>query len=417
MPDWRPPEERVVITGMGAVTPCGLDLPTTWENVAAGRSGIGPITAFDTSDYPVRIAGEARGFDPLSFMSAKQVRRCDRVVQLSLQAALEAVGQSGLEIGAANAFDVGVVLGVGAGGIETYIRQKELLDAKGPKGVSPLLIPMIVTDAAAVTVSMVLGARGPNRSVSSACATGLDAIGQALEILRRGDAEAMIAGGAEAAVNPLGIAGFSKLGALSQRNDDPAAASRPFDRERDGFVLSEGGVVLVLETLTHARRRGAEPLVELRAHAATSDAAHLTAPEPDGLGAAECMRRALGKARLGTDEVEYINAHAAGTPVGDPIEARAIRTLFGDAARRLPVSSTKSTTGHLLGGAGALAVALTACALREELLPPTVNLVEPDPACELFHVSPAAKATAARSALVPCYGFGGHNSCIVVTRI
>jgi 3-oxoacyl-(acyl-carrier-protein) synthase len=275
------------------------------------------------------------------------------------------------------------------------------------------MVPMIVPDAASVGIAMMLGARGPNFAIASACSTSLDAVGQSLETLRRGHAEVMITGGTEAALHPLALAGFDRLGALSHRNDDPVGASRPFDANRDGFVLSEGCVVLVLETLTHARARGAEPLAEVRSYAATSDAVHLTAPDPQGRGAVECMRRALKRAGVGPEDVDYINAHAPGTPVGDPIEATAIRALLGD---RVFVSSTKSSTGHLLGAAGGLAIALAALALRDGLLPPTINLTDPDPACDLLHVENVPKATDARVALVPAYGFGGHNSCVVLSR-
>jgi beta-ketoacyl-acyl-carrier-protein synthase II len=408
--------QRVVITGMGAITPNGLDMPSTWAEVSKGQSGIGPITRFDCADYGVKIAGEARGFDPLGFLSVKQARRADRYAQLALGAAIEAVGQSGLAIGAHNAFDVGVYVGCGAGGIETYLSEKERLDRRGPRGLTPMLIPKIVTDSGAVQIGAAFGARGPTLGMSSACATSIDAVGLALEVLRRGDAVAMIAGGSEAAVNELGIGGFDRMGALSRRNDDPKGASRPFDSERDGFALSEGGVVLVLETLAHARSRGAEPLAELLSYASTSDGAHVTQPDPEGSGAVECMRRALAKAGRDAQEVGYVAAHAPGTPLGDRIEATAIRTVLGERAQDVPVSGTKGATGHLLGAAGAISIALTACALRDRLLPPTVNLVTPGAGCELHHVSGEAQPTDARLALVPSYGFGGHNSCITLAR-
>lgn len=415
MADWRPAEERIVITGMGAITPNGLDMASTWESVSEGRSRIAPITQFDTEKFRVKIAGEAHGFDPLNYMTAKHARRCDRYVQMALVAAFQAVADAGLQIGGPSAFDVGVIVGCGAGGIRTYMEQQSIMDRRGPRAISPLLIPMIVADAGSVQVGMALGARGPNLGVSSACATGLDAIGLAVETLRRGDAKVMITGGAEAAVNELGIGGFDRLGALSQRNDDPQGASRPFDSERDGFVLSEGSVVLALETLEHARSRGAEPIAEIRAYAATSDAVHLLAPDNEGAGAIECMRRALAKAELPPHAVDYINAHAPGTPLGDPIEARAIHALLGEHAEKTFVSSTKSTTGHLLGAAGSLAIALSACAIRDAKLPPTINLTDTDLDCDLLHVANVPKATEVRTALVPSYGFGGHNSCLVVT--
>lgn len=409
-------EQRVVITGMGAVTPNGLDMPSTWAEVSKGQSGIGPITLFDCSDFPVKIAGEARGFDPLGFLSAKQARRADRFTQMALGAAIEAVGQSRLAIGAHNAFDVGVYVGCGAGGIWTYLREKEQLDRRGPRGLTPMLIPKIVTDSASVQIGAAFGARGPTLGMSSACATSIDSLGHALEALRRGDVVAMIAGGAEAAVNELGIGGFDRMGALSRNNDDPRGASRPFDAERDGFALGEGAVVVVLETLAHARGRGAEPLAELLSYAATSDGAHVTQPDPEGSGAVECMRRALEKAGRRAEEVDYVAAHAPGTLVGDPIEATAIRSILGARAQDVPVSGTKGATGHLLGAAGALSVVLTACALRDRLVPPTLNLRAPGAGCELRHVTGEALPSDAQLALVPSYGFGGHNSCLLVGR-
>jgi 3-oxoacyl-[acyl-carrier-protein] synthase II len=415
MPDWLPPEQRVVITGMGAVTPNGLDMPSTWGGVRDGKSKIGRITLFDVSDYRVKIAGEVRGFDPLNYMSRKEARRADRFVQFALVAAAEAAAQAKLDC-RQYPDEVGVYIGSGAGGIKTYQSQQAVLDTKGPRGVNPLLVPMITIDSAAVQVGIKLGARGPNVGMATACSTSLDAVGLAMETIRRGDATVMVAGGAEAAVNSLGISGFDQLSALSRRNDDPQGASRPFDRNRDGFVLSEGAVVLVLESLAHARLRGVEPLGEVRSYAATSDARHLTAPDMEGSGGARCMARALTKACLTPDRVAYINAHATATPVGDPIEVHGIKQALGDHAQRVAVSSTKSVTGHLLGAAGALAIAVTAMALREGCIPPTINLSEPDPECDLSHVANTARRVDGEFALVPSYGFGGHNSCVVVAR-
>ncbi len=415
MLDWLPPEQRIVVTGMGAVTPNGLDMPSTWAGVRDGESKIGPITLFDVSDYRVKIAGEAHGFDPLNYMSRKEARRADRFVQFALVAADEAVRQANLDTSQCPD-EIGAYIGCGAGGIRTYQTQQDILDTRGPRGVNPLLIPMIVTDSAAVQVGIRLGIRGPNLGMSSACSTSLDAVGLAMETIRRGDAQVMIAGGSEAAVNSLGISGFDQLRALSRRNDDPEGASRPFDRGRDGFVLSEGAVVLVLESLAHARMRGAQPLSEIRSHAATSDARHLTAPDIEGTGGARCMSRALTKACLTPDAVEYINAHATGTPVGDPIEVHSIKQALGEHATRVAVSSTKSVTGHLLGAAGALAIALTAHALRDGYLPPTINLSDLDPECDILHIANTARQSDAQVALVPSYGFGGHNGCVVVTK-
>ena len=405
-----------MITGVGAITPNGLDAPTTWRNVRDGRSGIRRITLFDTGQFHVKIAGEAWGFDPRDFMSSKAGRRADRNAQFALAASAEAVRQAGLKIGPHNAADVGVFIGSGAGGIWTYVKQQRVLDARGPRGLSPMLIPMIVADSASVQVGILWNARGPNVGVASACSTSLDAIGLALETIRRGDARAMIAGGAEAAVNELGIGGFDRLKALSRRNDDPEGASRPFDNARDGFVLSEGAVVMVLESLAHAQRRGAAPLAELLAYAATSDGLHFTAPDKTGASAARCVRHVLAKAGLAPQQVDYINAHATGTMVGDPIEVAALKSALGSHASEVAVSSTKSSTGHLLGAAGALAIALSATALREGCLPPTINLTDPDPACELRHVANVARPSEARTALAISNGFGGHNSCVLIAK-
>ena len=413
---WLPPEKRVVVTGLGAITPNGLSMTATWENVRCGRSGIGCINLFDTSDFRVKIAGEAWGFDALDYLSLRDARRADRNVQFALVASDEAVRQSGFVIDAHNADEVGVYIGSGAGGVWTYVRQQEVMNARGPGAVNPLLIPMLVVNSAAQQVGIRLGARGPNLGLASACATSIDAIGMALETIRRGDALAMIAGGSEAAISELGVAGFDRLNALSRRNDDPPGASRPFDSARDGFVLSEGGVAMVLESLAYARKREAVPLAEVRSYAATFEGLHFVTPDKTGASAARCMTRALSKAHLAPEEVHYISAHATGTSVGDPIEAAAIKAAFGDHASSLAVSSTKSTTGHLLGAAGALATGLTIRALSEGCLPPTINLTDPDPACDLAHIANVARAVDARVALVPSYGFGGHNSCLVVAR-
>lgn len=411
-----PPEQRVVVTGFGAITPCGLDMPTTWDNVRNGRSGIRRITLFDTSDFLVKIAGQAWGFDPRDYMDGKAARRADRNAQFALAAADEAVRHAGLKITPNNAGDIGVLIGSGAGGIWTYMRQQKVLDVRGPRGLSPMLIPMIVADSAAVQVGIRLRARGPSVGVASACSSSLDAVGLALETIRRGDAKVMIAGGAEAAVNQLGIGGFDRLRALSRRNDAPEQASRPFDASRDGFVLSEGAVVLILESLAHAKQRGAAPLSELLAYGASSDGLHFTAPDKTGQSAARCVTRTLAKAGLAAEHVDYINAHATGTQVGDPIEVAAIEAALGDHAAKVAISSTKSVTGHMLGAAGALAVALTTLALREGCLPPTINLTDPDPACDMRHVANVAQPTDARVALAISNGFGGHNSCVAIAK-
>ncbi len=404
---------RVVVTGMGVISPVGLDVPALWQNLIAGRSGIGPITLFDAGDLEVRIAGEAHGFDPLCYMSAKEARRADRFTQFAIAALGEAVAQSGLRIDAHNAGDVGVIVGSGVGGIWTYSREFEVLREKGPRRINPFLIPMITVDVPAVQIALRTGAQGPNLGLATACATGADAIGQAFETIVRGHAQAMFSGGFEAAITPIGVAAFDQMRALSHRNDDPAGASRPFDADRDGFVLSEGGALLVLEELEFALARGAEPLAELIGYAATSDAAHIAAPDMEGAGAGRCMALALQRAGLSPADVSYINAHGTGTPTGDPAETRAIKQALGPHAGRVPISSTKSMTGHLLGGAGALEAVICIQALRTGLIPPTINLHKADPACDLDYVPNRARQADLTVALSNSFGFGGHNTTLV----
>ncbi len=403
---------RVVVTGMGLISPVGLTVPEAWANVLAGRSGIRPITLFDTEKFRVKIAGEAWGFDPLNYMSAKEARRADRNVQFALAATHEAMAQARLTLAGAVADEAGVIMGTGAAGIWTYTAQQRVMDTQGPQRLSPLLIPMITVDSAAVQMSILTGARGPNLGLAAACSTGGDALGQALEVIRRGDAEVMLAGGTEAAVTPLGIGGFDQMNALSRRNAEPARASRPFDRDRDGFVLSEGAGVLVLESLDHALRRGAEPLGEVLAYAATADAAHLTNPDPEGQQAARAIGRALAKAGLPPEAVGYINAHATSTPLGDVFETRALKRALGEAVYDIPISATKSSTGHMLGAAGAAEAIFTVQALREQRLPPTINYDTPDPACDLDYVPNVARPVAAEVALSTAFGFGGHNTVL-----
>jgi 3-oxoacyl-[acyl-carrier-protein] synthase II len=407
---------RVVVTGMGVISPVGLDLKTAWTNVVDGRSGIGPITQFDVSgsDWRVKIAGEARGFDPLEYMSAKEARRADRSVQMAVAASVEAMAQARLSLPPAGADDVGVMIGSGAGGIATYIAQQRVMDTKGPQRMHPLMIPMITVDAAGVAVAIRHGAHGPSVGLASSCATGADAIGLAFETIRRGDAAAMISGGTEAAVTPLGIAGFDNLGALTRENDRPAEASRPFDASREGFVVSEGAGVIVLESLDFTLERGAEPLAELVGYASTTDAAHLTAPDRQSTQVVRAILQALHKADLSPDDVGYVNAHAPGTPLGDPVEAEAYRKVFGD--RPLPISSTKSTTGHLLGAAGAVEAIWSVQAIRDKCLPPTINYEKPDPACVVDCVPNAARSVAADVVLSSALGFGGHNAVLVFRK-
>ncbi len=404
---------RVVVTGLGVISPVGLDVPTMWQNLVAGRSGIRPITHFDASDFGVRIAGEVRGFDPMDYMSAKEARRTDRFVQFAIAAARQAVAQAGLTVDQAIADQVGVIVGAGMGGISTYTRELRVLAEKGPRRVSPFLIPMITVDVAAVHIAILIGARGPNFGLSSACSTGSDAIGQAYEAIRRGDAQAMIAGGTEAAVTPIGVAAFDRMRALSHRNEEPERASRPFDAERDGFVMGEGGAVVVLEDLSFAEKRGAEPLAEVVGYANTSDAVSIVAPAEGGAGAARTMALALKKAGLSPEEVDLVSAHGTSTPLGDLHETLALKRVFGARAYKVPISATKSMTGHLLGAAGALQAVITVMAIREGVIPPTINYTTPDPQCDLDYVPNVARRAPIRIALSNSFGFGGHNVALV----
>jgi len=406
-------DRRVVITGIGVISPVGLDLPAMWKNLVAGRSGIRPITNFDASEFGVRIAGEAHGFEPIDYMSRKDARRADRFTHFAIAALGQALVQSGLTIDEENAPDVGAIVGSGVGGIGIYTRELEVLQEKGPRRVNPFLVPMITVDVPSVQLALRTGVQGPTLGVASACSTGADAIGQAFETIRRGHAQAMLTGGFEAAVTPIGVASFDRMRALSHRNDDPQRASRPFDADRDGFIMSEGGALLVLEELEFALARGAEPLAEVLAYAATSDAVHIAAPDPEGAGAARCMTLALQRAGVAPDQVSYINAHGTSTPSGDPAETMAIKVAMGEHAYRIPVSSTKSMTGHLIGGAGALEAAVCVQALRTGTVPPTINLETPDPACDLDYVPHQARQAVLDVALTNSFGFGGHNTALV----
>ena len=409
-------QRRVVVTGLGAVTPLGNDMQSTWKGLVEGRSGIGPITAFDASDLEVRIAGEARDFRPTDHLEPKEARRMDRFTQMAVVAALEAARDAGLNIKGNNAETVGVAIGSGIGGLHTLVDQIKVLDQKGPRRVSPFLVPMMISNMAAGQVSIALGAKGPNIAVVSACATSAHSVGEAYEIIKRGDAEAMVAGGSEAPVLPIGIVAFSQAQTLSTRNDEPQRASRPFDAERDGFVAAEGGAVLILESLEHARARGARIYAEMVGYGATADAFHITAPPEGGEGAARSMRMALRKAEVAPEEVDYINAHGTSTPLNDKAETAAIKEVFGEHAYRLAISSTKSMTGHLLGAAGALEAMVCVKAITEGVIPPTINYEHPDPACDLDYTPNVARRQTVNVALSNSLGFGGHNSTLVFRR-
>lgn len=416
-PSTRAPR-RVVVTGVGAVGPVGLDVPTSWQRIIAGQSGIGPITLFPAEDFRVRIAGQAWGFDPLTRLSARQAHRADRCVQFALTAAIEAMEQASLRrpLDPDIADVTGTYIGSGAGGVATYMAQQAVLDERGPARMSPLAIPMLVVDSASVQVSILADARGPSVGVASACSTGSDAIGLAFDMIVRGHADVMITGGAEAAITGLGVGGFDQMNALSRRNDAPAAASRPFDACRDGFVLSEGAGIVVLEALEHAQRRGAAPLAEMLGWSATADALHLTKPDPTARQAARAIRQALERSGLVPADVGYVNAHATGTRQGDVFEVLAFKNAFGKAAADVPVSSTKSITGHLLGAAGSTEFIWCVMALRDGVLPPTINYETRDPACDLDVVPNVARRKPIRVALSNSFGLGGHNTVIALSR-
>ena len=408
--------QRVVVTGLGVLSPLGLTATTTWEALVRGQNGIAPITLFDPAEQDVTFAGEVKEFEPAAFMDRKEVRRTDRVIQLAVAATAEALTSAGLTLTPDNAEDVGVVIGSGIGGIMTLSENFGVMQAKGPKRVSPFLAAMMLPDMPSGYVSIHFGARGPNYCVVSACSTGADAIGNAYEIIRRGDASVMIAGGAEAPITPIGIAAFAAARALSTRNDDPAHASRPFDGDRDGFVMGEGAGVVVLESLEHAQARGATILAELAGYGNAADANHITQPAPGGEGAVRCMRLAFKRAGLGADDIDYVNAHGTSTPMNDRFETQALKTVFGERAKRLPISSTKSMIGHLLGAAGAVEAVFCVQAIRHGVIPPTINYQTPDPDCDLNYVPNEAIEAPVRVALTNSFGFGGHNASLIFRR-
>ena len=407
---------RVVVTGIGAVSPLGLNLADSWDAVAAGRSGIDYITRFDAEAYDTRFAAEVKGFNPEDYLERKDARRMDRFAQFAAVAAQEACRQANLDPRAMDRYSVHAVIGSGIGGIGTLTEQHQVLLERGPRRVTPFLIPMMLADMGSAQVSMVTGAMGANYCITSSCSSGADAVGAGWDLIRHGAAEVVLAGGAEAPITPLAVAGFNALRALSRQNDDPAGASQPFNRRRDGFVLAEGAAVLALESAEHAAARGARALAELRGYAATSDSHHLTEPNPTGQSAAAAVTAALDAAGLSPSDVDYLNAHGTSTPLNDWHETKALKLALGADAYRIPVSSTKSMTGHLLGAGGALEAALCVAALGQGLLPPTINLDDPDDECDLDYVPNAARAAELKVVLSNSFGFGGHNSVIVLTR-
>jgi len=408
--------QRVVVTGIGAVSPLGCGTDVNWQALLAGRSGVGPITAFDASDFPVRIAGQVPDFDPAAYLEKKDIKKVDRFAQFAIAAAQMAMDDAHLTVTPEEAPRVGVVVGVGMGGIATIEEAVRSFYDEGLKRLSPFFIPRLIANMAPGHIAIRFGCTGVNYTPTSACASGGQAVGEAFRLVRYGDQDVVISGGAEAAITPMGVGGFAVMRAMSTRNDEPERASRPFERHRDGFVVGEGAGVLVVESLAHARARGARIYCELAGYGANGDAYHITSPAPDGRGAAECMRLALASGGIDPLEVDYINAHGTATPYNDVNETQAIKAVFGEHAARIAVSSTKSMTGHLLGGAGGVEAVYTALALHHGWLPPTINYDEPDPECDLDYVPNSARQVRARVALSNSFGFGGANACIAFRR-
>ncbi len=409
-------QNRVVITGLGCISPLGNNVDQTWDNLVRGVSGIGLISHFDASDYKTRIAAEVKGFDASLQFGNREARRMDRFSQFAVVAAQMAVQDSGLEINESNCDQIGVVIGTGIGGLGTLYEQMQVFVERGPARVSPFLVPMMLPDTAAGMVAIYLGVRGPNMAIVTACATGTNTIGEAAEMIRRGKASVILAGGSEAAIVPIAMAGMSVMGALSTHNEDPQRASRPFDLDRDGFVMGEGAAILVLESWENAKERGAHILAEVSGYGATNDAYHISAPSENGAGAARCMQIALSDANLSLEQIDYINAHGTSTTLNDKSETAAIKTVFGENAYQIPVSSTKSMTGHLLGASGALEAIFCVRALQEGLIPPTINYNTPDPECDLDYVPHQARQKELEHVMSNSFGFGGHNATIVLSR-
>lgn len=409
-------KRRVVITGLGVISPLGNDRDTFWDNLIKGNSGIDHIEHFDVSDYPTKIAAQVRDFNPLDYLSRKDARRMDRFVLFACAAARQAVEDAQLKINQENSERIGVWIGTGIGGLETNEKQHEILLTKGPSHISPFLIPMMISNMASGQVSIMLGAHGPNGCTVTACAAGTQSIGDAFRIIQSGDADVMITGGAEACITPMALAGFCAMKALSTRNEDPKGASRPFDAERDGFVMGEGAGIVILEELNHAQERGANVYAELIGYGAAGDGYHIVQPEPEGRGAAQAFALALKNAGIEPQQVDYINAHGTSTEINDVMETKAIKKVFGEYAYQIPVSSTKSMTGHLLGAAGAVEFIATVLSCRYDLIPPTINLNNPDPQCDLDYVPHTAREKTVNIALSDSLGFGGHNAVLVVKK-
>lgn len=410
-------ERRVVVTGLGSISPLGNDVASTWEALVKGQSGVGPITHFDASDFKTQFAAEVKGFDPDEALGRRLSHRTDRFTQFALEAARQALTDSGLEINDSNRDRIGAVFGSGIGGVGTLFSESTAFMERGPRWVSPHMVPMMLPDTAPGYIAIEYGLRGPNMTIVTACASSANAIGEAAAMIRRGAADAIVAGGAEAAIVPIAVAGFNVMGAISTRNDDPQSASRPFDLERDGFVIGEGSAVLILEALDHAEDRKAPILAELVGYNATNDAYHISAPAENGAGAAICMRNALAEAGLKPEQIGYINAHGTSTPLNDASETAAIKTIFGEDAYGTPISSTKSMTGHLLGAAGALESLFCVLAMRHGVLPPTINYSTPDPECDLDYIPNEARKVDVQFSMTNSFGFGGHNACLIFARM
>ncbi|HEV7593527.1 MAG TPA: beta-ketoacyl-ACP synthase II [Gemmatimonadaceae bacterium] len=410
-------KRRVVVTGMGAITPVGNDVATTWQSLIAGKSGTAPITKFDASKFPVRFAAEVKGFNPLDFMDRKEAKRADQYTQYAVAASRQAMTDASLvERNGMDPDRIGVIIGSGIGGLKSFEEQHDVYRERGPGKISPFFIPMFIADIAAGIVSMMFNAKGPNYATVSACATSAHAIGDAYRTIQYGDADIMITGGAEATVTPMAIGGFANMKALSERNDSPESASRPFDATRDGFVMGEGAGILILEELEHALKRGAKIYSEIVGYGATGDAYHLTAPAPDGEGAQRAMKRALKDAGLEPKDIQYVNAHGTSTPANDFNETRAIKAVFGDEAKKINVSSTKSATGHMLGAAGAVEAVISSMVVGSGIIPPTINYHNPDPELDLNYTPNVSVKRDVNAVLSNSFGFGGHNTTLAIKR-
>jgi 3-oxoacyl-[acyl-carrier-protein] synthase II len=410
-------QKRVVVTGLGCISPLGNDVVSLWQNIIAGESGVDWITHYDASEYKTHFAAEVKGFDGAALFGSREARKMDRFTQFALAAAQQAVADAGLVIDDSNRSRIGVVIGTGIGGISTLFEQMKVFFERGPSRVSPFLVPMMLPDSGAGTIAIHLGVRGPNMAVVTACATGTNAVGEAAEIIRRGQADVILAGGSEAAIVPIAMAGLNTMTALSTYNEDPRRASRPFDRNRDGFVMGEGAAVLVLEAFEHAQARGVQALAEISGYGFTNDAFHISAPAENGAGAARCMEMALDSAGLQIGEIDYINAHGTSTQLNDKSETAAIKQVFGEQAYAIPVSSTKSMTGHLLGASGALEAVICVKVIQNGVLPPTINYETPDPECDLDYVPNQARLLPVKHLMSNSFGFGGHNATIILSQI